>query len=152
MRRLASAIESFVRSSSRPCAGARVVASSAPATATAMTSRRVITSWIVIVCPHWGWERTACRYDTPSAPYNGPLQLLQFKVDVSRHLRSAHPIHFRPERIIRSALGTLADEDLKARLFVERLSGMITVTSRDTQAVALDQCLKLSRKVHLEIQ
>jgi hypothetical protein len=79
--------------------------------------------------------------------YPGPLQLL-----VMRHLRSVHPIHFRPERIIRSALGTLADEDLKARLFVERLSGMITVTSRDTQAVALDQCLKLSRKVHLEIQ
>ncbi len=49
----------------------------------------------------------------------------------------------------RLPVGILADEYLEARFFIECLSGMTTISSSDTQAIAANECLKLSRKVHL---
>ena len=43
-------------------------------------------------------------------------------------------------------VGGLANEDLEARLFIERLAGMATVSTNDTQAVAPNEHLELYRK------
>ncbi|MGH7622784.1 MAG: hypothetical protein ACREMU_10630 [Gemmatimonadaceae bacterium] len=51
-----------------------------------------------------------------------------------------------------SLIGTLADEYLEARFIVECFSVMTSVSSSDPQAIASNECLKLSWKVHLEIQ
>ena len=60
-----------------------------------------------------------------------------------------------PERVaisVASLAGILADEYLEARRIIECLSGVAAMSSSDTQAVAPNERLELSRKVHLEIQ